>query len=168
MKAFNGNGMPAIYRMLKDFISFDYKVMLNFCLSNPYITTVDAGARYIEEFKQDIEVAVGERLTKDQIRNYKAEADKISGDMNKLCRECLHCLEKFQCPQGLNFPEILALYSRYLIAKKLNKDTSELIKQYKKFEINAADCIACEQCMEWCEYKLNIPDMLEKAHEVLA
>jgi len=166
MKAFNGNGMPAIYRMLKDLISIDYKVMLNFCLSNPYITTVDAGARYVEEFKQDIEVAIGERLTEEEIRNYKAEADKISGDMNKLCRECLHCLEKFQCPQGLNFPEILALYSRYMIAEKLNKDTSELIKQYSKFQINAGECIECEQCMEWCEYKLNIPDMLKKAHSV--
>lgn len=168
MKAFNGNGMPAIYRMLKDFISFDYRVMLNFCLSNPYITTVDAGARYIEEFKQDIEVAVGERLTEEEIRKYKAEADKIAGDMNKICRECLHCLEKFQCPQGIDFPAILALYSRYIIGEKLNKDTSELMKQYMEFTINAENCIVCEQCMEWCEYKLNIPEMLEKAHKAFA
>ncbi len=168
MKAFNGNGMPAIYRMLKDFITIDYKVMLNFCLSNPYISTVDAGAKYVDEFKQDIEVAVGERLTEDEIRKYKAEADKISGDMKKLCRECFHCLEKFQCPQEIDFPGILALYSRYLIAEKLNKDTSELIQKYKEFTINAEDCTACEQCMEWCEYKLNIPDMLEKAHKAFA
>jgi hypothetical protein len=137
-------------------------------LSNPYITTVDAGARYIEEFKQDIEVAVGERLTEEEIRKYKAEADKIAGDMNKICRECLHCLEKFQCPQGIDFPAILALYSRYIIGEKLNKDTSELMKQYMEFTINAENCIVCEQCMEWCEYKLNIPEMLEKAHKAFA
>jgi len=168
MKAFNGNGMPAIYRMLKGLISIDYKIMLNFCLTNPYISTVDAGARYVDEFKQDIEVAVGKRLTEEEIKNYKAEADKIAGDMNKICRECLHCLEKFECPQGLDFPAILALYSRYIMAEKLNKDTSELKEQYKRFTINAENCIACEQCLEWCEYKLDIPRMLEKAHKVLA
>lgn len=168
MKAFNGNGMVPIYQMLKSLISVDYKVMLNFCLSNPYTTTVDAGAKYIEEFKQDIEVALGERLSREQIRSYKSEADTISKDMNGICRECMHCLEKFHCPQGIDFPSILALYSRHMIGEKLNKDTSELSSQYNNLSINAEDCIECGQCLEWCEYRLNIPKMLQEAHKVFA
>ena len=37
MKAFNGNGMPPLYPLLREFVSLDYGDMLDFCLSNPYI-----------------------------------------------------------------------------------------------------------------------------------
>lgn len=168
MKAFNGNGMVALYNVLKDFVSIDYDTMLNFCLSNPYITTVDAGAIYPRQFEQDIKVATSNRLTQEQISAFKSEADKISSHLNKTCRECMHCLEKFSCPQNINFPGILATYSRYMISNKLEKDTSKFVEQYKDFELNAENCIECGGCMPWCEYKLNIPEMLKEAHKVLS
>ena len=58
MKAFNGNGMVPIYNVLKEFITIDYETMLRFSLSNPYITSVDAGAKYKEEYEQDIKTAL--------------------------------------------------------------------------------------------------------------
>lgn len=167
MKAFNGNGMPALYKMLKDYMSINYEVMLNFCLSNPFITCVDAGAIYVEQFEQDIKVAVGDKFTEEEKTAYKQEAEKIAPNLNNICRECLHCLEKFECTQGLNFPGILSLYGKYQISKKLGKDTSHLTEQYKKLEQDADTCIECGQCIPWCEYKLNIPEMLKEAHEAL-
>lgn len=168
MKAFNGNGMVALYKVLKDFISIDYDTMLNFCLSNPYITTVDAGAIYPKQFEQDMKVAVGNRLTQNEIASLKNEADKISSYLNKTCRECMHCLEKFNCPQNIDFPGILATYSRYMISNKLEKDTSKFVQQYKNFSLNAENCIECGGCVPWCEYKLNIPEMLKEAHKILS
>lgn len=167
MKAFNGNGMPDLYNMLKEYMNINYEVMLNFCLSNPYITCVDAGAIYPEQFEQDIKVAVGEHFTEEERTAYKQEAEKIAPNLNKICRECMHCLEKFECAQGLNFPGILSLYGKYQISEKLGKDTTHLIEQYKNTELDAEACIECGLCIPWCEYKLNIPEMLKEAHMVL-
>ncbi|MFW5980592.1 MAG: aldo/keto reductase [Halanaerobiaceae bacterium] len=167
MKAFNGNGMVPIYESLKEVVSIDYPVMLNFCLTNPYISTVDAGARYIEEFKLDIDTALGERMSSEEITEYKEEADKVADDMKGICRECMHCLEKFECPEGIDFPGILATYSRYEVSRKLNKETAEYLEQYQEFELTAEECIECGKCMPWCEYELNIPEMLKEAREAL-
>lgn len=167
MKAFNGNGMVAIYNTLRDVMSINYNNMLNFCLSNPYISTVDAGAKYIDEFKEDIETALGDRLTEKQLLDYKKEADKVAPNMKEICRECMHCLEKFECGQGIDFPGILATYSRYMISDSLDKDTDKYKKAYQDFELNYEECIECGQCLPWCEYELNIPEMMREAEKKL-
>lgn len=160
--------MPPIFKMLKDTISIDYPSMLNFCLSNPYITTVDVGAQYVEEFELDIRTALGPGMSEEERENLKHEADKISKHLHSICRECMHCQEKFSCSQDLDFPSILALYSRYMIAEKLGKDTTFYKEQYKKIQLDAESCIECGECVPWCDYELNIPEMLKKAHEVLS
>lgn len=169
MKAFGGNGTASVYNILRDYISIDYPSMLKFCLSSPYITTVDAGAKYIYQFKDDINTTLDKkRLSNEEKIKLKYEADKVSGYMKNICRECMHCLEKFECPQGIDFPGILSIYSRYTISKNLGRDTSQYFKQYKKFSPNAADCIACGKCNPWCEYKLDIPEKLKEAHKTLS
>lgn len=165
MKAFNGNIMPAIYNVLKDFISIDYPTMLNFCLSNPYISTVDVGAINVEQFKEDVEVALGPRFSQEEIAKFKNEADKISSLLEDICRDCLHCVEKFQCTVGIDFPAIMALYSRYTVSEKLGRDVSEFKEKYKEYDLNASHCIQCGDCVPWCEYKLNIPEVLKEAHQ---
>ncbi len=69
MKAFNGNSMLPIYQVLREFVSIDYRDMLNFCLSNPYITSVDAGARSPEEIDADIAVALERDLLRKSVEN---------------------------------------------------------------------------------------------------
>lgn len=165
MKAFNGNIMPAIYKVLKDYMTINYHTMLNFCLSNPYISTVDAGAIYVGQYEEDIKVAAGNRLTMEEIAACKHEADKISPILKNICRGCLHCVEKFKCTAGIDFPSIMALYSKYTVSEKLGRDTSEFKEKYKEFELNASDCIECGNCVPWCEYKLNIPGVLKEAHK---
>ena len=61
MKAFNGNSMLPIYQVLREFVSIDYRDMLNFCLSNPYITSVDAGARKFRKRSTRISRSLWER-----------------------------------------------------------------------------------------------------------
>lgn len=167
MKAFNGNGMPPLYPLLREFVSLDYGDMLDFCLSNPYITTVDAGARTIEEFDADIAVSTQPRMNQQTRKLAAQEADKVSGHMNDLCRECLHCLEKFACPQGLDFPKILALYSRHKLANALERPDPRWAEAYRQIAKQADQCVACGGCVPWCEYKLNIPEMMKNAHEAL-
>lgn len=168
MKAFGGNSTPPIYNILRDYVSIDYPAMLNFCLANPYITTVDAGARYVSEFRQDIETALGPRPTAQEIEALKKEADTVAPLMRSICRECLHCMEKFACPQEVDFPRILAIYSRYTISNSLGRDTAEFATQYQALADNARQCVECGDCLEWCDYKLQIPKLLGQAREALA
>jgi predicted aldo/keto reductase-like oxidoreductase len=80
----------------------------------------------------------------------------------------MHCLEKFECPQGIDFPTILGNHSRYTIAKALGQDASAYVENYNKMEGLKADaCVGCGGCTEWCEYHLDIPAMMQKAHEDL-
>ncbi len=142
--------------------------MLRFCLSNPAIATVDAGVRVPAEFDTDLEAALTERLTAAERDALKKEADKISGLMKNVCRECLHCLEKFSCPHGIDFPRILSLHSRYQFMSRQGKDTSSLVFQYREIAPNGGDCVACGACLPWCEYRLSIPELLKEAHQILS
>jgi predicted aldo/keto reductase-like oxidoreductase len=167
MKAFGGNSMPAIYNTLREYITVDYPAMLRFCLSNPYISTVDAGARYPEEFLLDVQTAIGEGFAQRERERLAEEAGKVAPHMKSICRECMHCLEKFECPNGVPFPEILSVYSRYLINERLEKDTSRFRQLYRERNFQAEQCTECGQCLPWCEYELNIPEMLKRAQQVL-
>lgn len=167
MKAFNGNGMVPMYKQVSKVSHISYEQMLRFCLSNPYITTVDAGCRWPAELEADIMAANQEVLTEEERAALKKEADIVSPQLDHICRECMHCFEKFACPLGLNFPKILGIYARYSMAKQLGQDTSEYINEYAEMELKADQCAACSQCVPWCEYHLEIPELMKEAHEAL-
>ncbi|NLO35435.1 MAG: hypothetical protein GX112_03660 [Clostridiaceae bacterium] len=168
MKAFNGNGMVPIYQVMREHIPIDYPAMLRFCLSNPAIATVDAGVRVPAEFDLDRQAAQAEPLPAAEREALKAEADKIAGLMKNVCRECMHCQEKFSCPHQIDFPRILSLYARYRFMTRQGKDTADLARQYRLLVPNGDDCVACGECMPWCEYRLDIPMLLKEAHQVLS
>ncbi len=167
MKGFSGNGYDAAYRtVFKDYVRISYTDMLRFCLTNPYIATIDAGAKYIPEFRTDLAAAEAGALQEEEIAALIAQADQISPLLKDTCRECMHCMEKFSCPQKIDFPKILSLYTRYRISRSLGKGAEEFGVEYDGLELQADACIACGQCLPWCEYKLKIPDDLKKAHTV--
>jgi len=167
MKAFNGNSMVQIHRQLGESMSLSYEDMFRFAVSNPYISTIDAGARYPEEFQRDIEWAGMPKLS---LRERAALAEKaalVAPHLDRVCRECMHCLEKFECPQGVDFPKILGLHARYRVKKAFGKDVSDDLALYRAMDASKRNCIACGACEPWCEYHLHIPAMLQAAHEEL-
>ncbi len=83
------------------------------------------------------------------------------------CRECTHCLEKFACPQGIDFPEILAIHTRYKIAVEFNQSIEPIKEMYQEVREEALRCISCNQCLKWCEYDLDIPKLLDETHRYL-
>jgi len=167
MKAFNGNGMIPLFPIIKEYVSIDYQAMLRFCLSNPYISTVDAGTKYPKEFSLDMQVATGSRYAEQELVKIREEADKVAPHLQNICRKCMHCQEKFTCPNEVDFPEILSLYNNYTFLAREKKDTTMIINKYNLLEKNGDDCVECGECLPWCEYKLNIPELLKKAHKVL-
>ena len=53
------------------------------------------------------------------------------------------------------------------ICTSLGKDVEQYRKQYQTLPMKGADCLECGACLEWCEYKLNIPKLLKEAEEKL-
>lgn len=166
MKAFNGTANLATSRILGDMVSITYQDMLRFCLGNPYVSTIDAGARWPSEFQADIDASLMPALTPEERKALAVEADKVSGLFSNICRECTHCMEKFQCPQGIYIPSVLGAHARYAIAEAVGRDSEPYRKAYAALEGPLADaCVACGQCKPWCEYHLDIPAMMAKVVE---
>ena len=163
MKAFNGGGTVAIFKQLEDITGITHGDMARFSLSNPYISCIDAGVRAIEELEVDIEASLLPVMTPDERSALREKAKKISPFLNVICRECLHCVEKFECPQGIDFPHILGMHGRYSVSKSLGLDTTGYKDEYAKFSPDASACVACGNCNEWCEYHLNVPEMMATA-----
>lgn len=167
MKAFNGNAMVPTAQIIRGVCDIGYGDMLRYVLANPYISTVDAGARYPKEFAEDIEASLLPALTQQQRDALTAQADLVSKHFDNICRECTHCLEKFACPQGINFPDILGIYARYKLAGALGRDQKPFEAQYRALPLpNAEACVACGACNDFCEYHLNIPEQLAKIREI--
>ncbi|MCL1914337.1 MAG: aldo/keto reductase [Eubacteriaceae bacterium] len=163
MKAFGGGGMVAISEQLSDLTGIGYAGMARFCISNPYISTIDAGVTNIEEFLADIHAASLPRLSAQERVELRERSLVASRYLDSICRECMHCMEKFECPQSVDFPRILGMHGRYTVSKSLGFDISGYKSEYEAFDPPASGCIACGECNEWCEYQLDIPDMLETA-----
>ena len=168
MKAYNGNGSVAIFKQLKDLTGIGYVEMTRFCLSNPYISTIDAGVRSIQEFLENAKASGMPALTEAERAEIRDRASRVAPHLNKVCRECMHCLEKFECPQGVNFPQMLGVHGRYLVSKSLGFDTSAYKAEYAEAAGENNACERCGQCLPWCEYHLDIPELLAQASADLA
>jgi predicted aldo/keto reductase-like oxidoreductase len=181
MKAFNGSGSNAIFKQLSGLTGIGYLDMARFCLSNPYISTIDAGVRSVGEYVHNAGASGMPPLTPAERADMRERARRVSPYLNKICRECMHCLEKFECPEGVNFPRMLGVHGRYQVSKSLGFDLAQYRDEYYAAmgagAVNtgknaiadavasgaAASCIKCGKCAPWCEYHLNIPEMLELA-----
>ncbi len=169
MKAFGGNEMNQMFTMFREYVELDHEVMLQYCLANPYIATVDAGARYPAEFASDIKAALAPQPDAAAFAKYREQGAKLEENFNvkELCRDCRHCQEEFVCPQDLDFPSILLLHSRYRLAQAFGKDATEYRDEYRRMELQADRCIQCGQCVPECEYDLKIPELLARAAQEL-
>ena len=81
---------------------------------------------------------------------------------------CSGCRDCMPCSYGVNIPRIFDLYNEAL----MYNSAAESRKIYQdplttKTEEWGDNCTKCNQCLEVCPRKLNIPEELEKAHTFL-
>ena len=181
MKAYNGSGSVAIFKQLRNLTGIGYMDMTRFCLSNPYVSTIDAGVRSLAEYLENASASNMPLLTADERKAMREKANRVAPFLSTICRECMHCVEEFKCPQGVNFPHMLGTHGRYQVSKSLGFDTASYKDEYRiAAAVNtisdtasgggasdAAECARCGECLPWCEYHLDIPEMLAKANSDL-
>lgn len=140
-----------------------------FVLSNPNVTCAISGMMNREEVEENRRTATeftpfseAERAAVDRA------LQQLRIDAEKLCTGCRYCMP---CPQGVGISEVLRLAN----ASQVYGLTDGSRRDYALFDVdwpydtfkNATCCSECQACLEKCPQKINIPEELKKAHEIL-
>ena len=141
-----------------------------FVLSNPDVTCAISGMTTPEDIAENVRTATEfQPLSASEMAAADAALKEFQAAGDKLCTGCRYCMP---CPQGVGISEIfrLANASRiYGLEGGSRRDYAMFGKDwpYNSYK-DAAACTRCEACLEKCPQKINIPDELAKAHEILA
>ena len=134
---------------------------LQWVWNQPEVSVVLSGMSTMEQVKENVESANRSGIG---ILN-KKELELISRVMQKYKEvgfvECTGCKYCTPCPEGVNIPEIIALFNEYFM-----KDRSDEVQ--KKYQANitqdskAKKCVRCGKCEELCPQKLPIRMILSR------
>ncbi len=128
-----------------------------FLQSVPEVTVILSGMSDLEQLKQNVETFSQDRPLSEAER---AALLGIAGDMVKKivlpCTACRYCTS--HCPQGLNIPELLALYNEHCFTKGgfIAPMAVSAIPEDKR--PNA--CIGCRSCEAVCPQQIKISEAM--------
>lgn len=124
---------------------------INYCLSQPGVSTALVGARSVAELESD--------LTFLEATDDEKDFASILGDLHPgvrgTCTYCGHCQP---CPCAIDIGATIRLLAsaQYGLVERLRAD-------YAVLPAAASDCIECEDCMERCPFGVDVVSKMREA-----
>jgi len=135
---------------------------LKWVWNHPEVSVVLSGMSTMEQVVENVESAshaVPNDLTKQELELINQVRQKYEQLGFVACTGCRYCMP---CDQGVNIPEIIALYNEYYLKNR----ASEIQSKYRKHiapENEAKRCIRCGKCEDQCPQKIPIRNVLSDA-----
>ncbi|MFP4200589.1 MAG: aldo/keto reductase [Clostridia bacterium] len=135
--------------------------------NHPEVAVVLSGMGKMEELEENLktfEDALPNSLSDEELalidRVRAVYLDRIAVG----CTECGYCMP---CPQGVNIPEIFKNYNdltMYDDVETTRRSYESMLRDGKAYPA----CVDCGLCVEACPQGIQIPEVLEEAHEALS
>ena len=142
---------------------------LRYAASLEGVVTVLSGMSNMEQMQQNYQTLIADfkSLTDSEKQMLAKAAKNIESKKPVGCTGCHYCTDH-GCPAGINIPAILVALNKYHMYQ--NKRQARF-DYYNAAVYNGAasakDCLHCGACMGECPQKLNIPELLQEAMDVL-
>jgi predicted aldo/keto reductase-like oxidoreductase len=92
--------------------------------------------------------------------------DKVRAEYRKLLRiDCTGCGYCMKCPYGVNIPQCFAMYNDAHLFHSIEQNTF-FYNSMVTPEERASSCTDCQECVEKCPQKINIPEELKKVRDL--
>lgn len=131
--------------------------------SLPQVTVVLSGMSDMAQLEDNVAMMTNfEPMNEKELEAVAKVVEEIRKVNDIPCTGCRYCMD---CPMGVDIPEIFAIYSRLKI---FGKDKS-FVEDYKEVMENgngAEHCVGCQQCMNHCPQRIEIPDKLAMIHRL--
>jgi len=136
--------------------------------NHPEVTTALSGMSKIEHVLENVKIAETagiSKLTKEELELIKKAKDAYRALTPVNCTSCRYCMP---CPHGVDIPRVFELYNEGVIYNfpQNSRGVYNSGGWFKK-EQQADKCQECNECLEKCPQKLEIPKLLKDAHKFL-
>ena len=146
-----------------------------FCGHFPGVLTSLSGMTYKEHLIDNLKTySPLEYLTDDDLAFLEDTAQLMLQYPTIPCNDCKYCMP---CPYGIDIPAVLLHYNKCVIEGNVPKDSQDpnYRKARRAFLVGydrsvpklrqASHCIGCNQCMQHCPQRINIPRQLRRIDE---
>ena len=135
---------------------------LKWVWNQPEVSVALSGMSTMQQVKENVETANHSApgdLTPKELALIKQVKRKYSTLGFAACTGCGYCLP---CPEGVNIPEIIALYNEYYVKNRSDEIESKYWEHITP-ESQAKRCTRCGKCEELCPQKLPVRNILAEA-----